>query len=108
MSIPLIPPVQTHKQHPHAIRSEQGADRVEFGCEDFEDDEREGELPECSANVRPFEGALRGADFDEPERGVSWLKMDESEKEDRKMGEVVLQMGGRRYPNRKVRRVTWE
>ena len=49
-----------------AVDGEEGADGVELRGEDLEDDEGEGELREGRAHVGALEGALGGADLDEP------------------------------------------
>lgn len=53
-----------------AVDGEEGADGVELGGEDFEDDEGEGELAEGGPHVGAFEGALGGADLDESGGGM--------------------------------------
>ena len=63
--IPLLPPQQARQKNAGTVDGEEGADGVELGGEDLEDDEREGELAEGGADVGAFEGALGGADFDE-------------------------------------------
>jgi hypothetical protein len=69
LSVPFVPPIQTHEHDPHSICSKQGADAVEFGSEDFEDHECKGELPDCRADVRPLKRSLRGTNFDESLKG---------------------------------------
>lgn len=59
-------PVGTDKHYRHAIDGEEGADAVEFGCEDLEDDEGERKLRDSCADVGALKGALSSADFDEP------------------------------------------
>lgn len=63
-------PIGADKHHCHAIDGEEGADAVEFGCEDLENDEGECKLGDSRADVGALEGALSSADFDEPERIV--------------------------------------
>lgn len=63
--IPLLSPVQADEEDAHTVGGEEGADAVELGREDLEDDERKAELAEGGAHVRALEGALGGADLDE-------------------------------------------
>lgn len=63
-------PIGADKHYCHAIDGEEGADAVEFGCEDLEDDEGECKLRHSCADVGALKGALSSADFDEPERAV--------------------------------------
>ena len=49
-----------------AVDGEEGADGVELGREDLEDDQSERELRQRRPHVRPLEGALGGADLDQP------------------------------------------
>jgi len=65
LSIPLKSPIKTHNHDPDAIDREERADGVEFRGEDFEHDERKGELTEGGADICAFESTLRGADFNE-------------------------------------------
>lgn len=64
------PPVGADKHYCHAIDGEEGADAVEFGCKDLEDDKGECKLGDGCADVGALKRALSSADFDEPEREV--------------------------------------
>lgn len=66
LALALVAAVDGDEQDGDAVGGEEGADGVELLGEDLEDDEGEGELPEGGAHVGAFEGALRGADLDEP------------------------------------------
>jgi hypothetical protein len=69
----LVPTINSHEKNRGAVDSKQRTDCVELSREDLQDDEREGELAESCAHVGAFEGALRGADFDEsvvPSQGM--------------------------------------
>ena len=61
----MPPPRQPDQKYTRPVQREQGANGVEFGGEDFEDYEGEGELAQCGADVGAFEGALGGAYFDQ-------------------------------------------
>lgn len=69
LAVALVPPVHGDEEDGDAVDGEEGADGVELGREDLEDDEGEGELAEGGAHVGAFERALGGADLDEPRRG---------------------------------------
>ena len=68
--IALLPTVQTCKEDTCTIYCEECSNAVEFGREDLQHDEGEGELPERCPDVGAFEGALGGAHFLEL---VDWL-----------------------------------
>lgn len=68
LAVALVPPVHGDEEDGDAVDGEEGADGVELGREDLEDDEGEGELAEGGAHVGAFERALGGADLDEPGR----------------------------------------
>lgn len=63
--VPLLPPEPAGGEDAGAVGGEQGADAVELGGEDAQDDEGEGELRQRGADVGAFEGALGGAHFDQ-------------------------------------------
>ena len=66
LALALVAAVDGDEQDGDAVGGEEGANGVELLGEDLEDDEGEGELPESGAHVGALEGALRGADLDEP------------------------------------------
>lgn len=69
LPVALVAAVDGDQQHAGPVQREQGADGVEVGREDLEDDEGEAELGQGGPHVRALEGALRGADLDELVRG---------------------------------------
>jgi hypothetical protein len=66
LAVALEAAVHGNEENGEAVDGKEGADGVELLGEDLEDDEREGELAEGGAHVGALEGALGGADFDEP------------------------------------------
>lgn len=66
LAVALVAAVGGDEGDGGGVDGEEGADGVELGGEDLEDDEGEGELGEGGAHVGSFEGALGGADLDEP------------------------------------------
>lgn len=56
---------QARQQNTHAIDSEQGADGVELGGEDLQDDEGKGKLAQGCAHIGALKGPLGRANLDE-------------------------------------------
>lgn len=65
LAISLVSAVETDEEHTGTVDREQGTNAVEFGGEDFEDDERKGELRQRGSHVGAFERALGGAHLDD-------------------------------------------
>lgn len=65
LAMALVPTIYRHEKYSRAVNGEERPDGVEFGREDLEDDQREGELSEGRAHVSTFKGALGSADLDE-------------------------------------------
>lgn len=65
LPVALVPAVHGADEDRAAVDGEQGADAVELGREDLEDDEGEAEQREGGAGVGALKGALGGADLDE-------------------------------------------
>jgi len=65
LAVPLVATIDGDQEDGGAVYGEEGADGVEFGCEDLEDDEGEGELAEGGAHVGAFKGPLGGPDLSE-------------------------------------------
>ena len=63
LAVALVPAVDGDEEDSGAVDGEEGANGVEFGREDLEDDEGKGELAEGGARVGAFEGALGGPDL---------------------------------------------
>lgn len=61
----LLPSKQAYAQDARAVHSEQGADAVELGREDLQNDKGEAELPDGCSDVSTFECSLRRTNFDE-------------------------------------------
>jgi hypothetical protein len=68
LAVPLVATIDGDQEDGGAVYGEEGADGVEFGCEDLEDDEGEGELAEGGAHVGAFKGPLGGPDLSESGR----------------------------------------
>lgn len=66
LAVALVAAVYGYEHDGGAVDGKEGADGVELGREDLEDDEGEGELAEGGAHVGALEGALGGPDLDEP------------------------------------------
>jgi hypothetical protein len=69
LAVALLAAEQTDEQHSGAVDGEQGANAVELGGKDLEDDQGKGELRQGGAHVGAFEGSLGGADLDHLVRG---------------------------------------
>ena len=52
-------------QDPRAVYREESPDTVELGGEDLKHHEGKGKLGECRSDIRPFEGPLGCAHFDD-------------------------------------------
>lgn len=65
MLVPLMPPEPSGEEDTGAVDGEQGADTIELGREDSQNDESEGELRQRRADVCPFERPLGGPDFNQ-------------------------------------------
>lgn len=66
LPVALVAAVDGDQHDGGAVDGEEGADGVELGVEDLEDDEGKGELRDGGAQVGALKGALGGADLDEP------------------------------------------
>ena len=66
LAVALVATVDGDEEDGGAVDGEEGADGVELGGEDLEDDEGEGELAEGGAHVGALKGALRGSDLGQP------------------------------------------
>lgn len=71
--VALIAAVDGDQQHAGPVQREEGADGVEVGREDLEDDEGEAELRQRRPHVCTLKGSLRGANLNEPGTGV-WFR----------------------------------
>lgn len=69
LAVPLVATIDGDQEDGGAVYGEEGTDGVEFGCEDLEDDEGEGELAEGGAHVGAFKGPLGGPDLSESGKG---------------------------------------
>jgi hypothetical protein len=65
LGLTLLSPEQTDDQDASAIDCKQGADGVKLGGEDLKNDQGKGELPDGSADVSAFKGALCGPDLNQ-------------------------------------------
>lgn len=65
LAVALVAAVDGDEHDGGAVDGEEGADGVELGREDLEDDEGEGELAQGRAHVGALKGALGCADLDE-------------------------------------------
>lgn len=66
LAMALVAAVDGDEEDGGAVGGEEGADGVELGGENFEDDEGKGKLAESGAHVGALKSALGGADLDEP------------------------------------------
>jgi hypothetical protein len=64
LAIPLVTTEETDQEDAGGVDREQGPDAVELGGEDFQDDEREGELRQGRPDVGAFKGSLGGTHLD--------------------------------------------
>ena len=58
LAVSLLSSEETEQENACTVYGEQSADRVEFRCEDLENDQREGELAQRGSNVGTFKGSL--------------------------------------------------
>lgn len=69
LAVALVPAVDGDEENSGTKGGKEGADGVEFLCEDLEDDEGEGEEAQGGAHVGTLESSLGGANFDESMKG---------------------------------------
>lgn len=65
LAVALVPTVNGDEHDGSAVHGEEGADSVELGGEDLEDDEGKRKLGEGGAHVGALKGALSSTDLDE-------------------------------------------